>query len=96
MYAAAMRMELLMRGVGSLKEKRHVVKSLLEELHAMRVSVAEVDHQDKWQRSAVGVSVVASQYGHLDRVLHSVRRVVEAREGVELLEYEIAHLEEAM
>lgn len=94
MYAAAMRLELLLRGVSSLKEKRHVVSSLIAHLDEdFRVGVAEVDHQDKWQRSALGIAVVAPQPGQLDRVLTSVRRAAERRPGVEIIDYTISHLE---
>jgi uncharacterized protein YlxP (DUF503 family) len=94
MYAASMRLEILMRGVGSLKEKRHVVTSLISHLDRnLHVGVAEVDHQDKWQRAAIGVAAVAPQAGQLERVLVAVRKAVEARPGVEILEYTISHLE---
>lgn len=94
MYAAAMRVELLLRGVASLKEKRHVVSSLVAHLDEnLRVGVAEVDHQDKWQRCAVGIAAVAPQLGQLDRILVTVRRAIEKRPGVEILDYAVSHLE---
>jgi uncharacterized protein YlxP (DUF503 family) len=94
MYAASMRLELLMRGVGSLKEKRRLVSSLITHLDSkMYVGVAEVDHQDKWQRAAVGVAAVAPQAGQLDRVLVAVRKAVESHPGVEVLDYSIWHME---
>ena len=83
-----------MRGVGSLKEKRHVVSSLINHLDRnLHVGVAEVDHQDKWQRAAIGVAAVAPQAGQLDRVLVAVRKAVEARPGIEVLDYTVSPLE---
>lgn len=94
MYAAAMRIELLLRGVGSLKEKRHVISSLIEHLDRnLRVGVAEIDHQDKWQRSAIGVAAVAPQAGQLERILVNVRKSVESRPGVEILSHAVGHME---
>jgi len=94
MHSAAMRLELLLRGVGSLKEKRHVISSLIDHLNrTMRVAVAEVDHQDKWQRAALGVAAVAPQAGQLDRIFVSVRKAVEARPGVEILNHAIGYME---
>ncbi len=94
MYAAAMRVELLLRGVSSLKEKRHVVTSLISDLdRTMRVGVSEVDHQEKWQRAAIGVAAVAPQAGQLDRILVSVRKAVESHPGVEILDHATSHLE---
>ena len=83
-----------MRGVGSLKEKRRLISTLISHLDAkLHVGVAEVDHQDKWQRAAVGVAAVAPQAGQLDRILVAVRKAVESHPGVEVLEYTVAHME---
>lgn len=89
-----MQLELLMRGVSSLKEKRHVVTSLINHLDRnLHVGVAEVDHQDKWQRAAIGVAAVAPQAGQLERILVSVRKAIEVRPGVEILEHTISYIE---
>ena len=48
-------LELRLENSHSLKEKRHVVKSLKDRLrHKFNVSVAEIDYQDLWQRAAAG------------------------------------------
>ncbi len=92
-----MRVELLLRGVNSLKEKRHVLTSLISHLDRnLRVAVAEVDHQDKWQRAAIGVAAVAAQAGQLDRVFVGARRAIESRPGVEILDFAISHLEKPL
>ena len=40
----------------SLKDKRHVLRSLKDRLRAhFNVAVSELDHQEVWQRSRVGV-----------------------------------------
>ena len=45
----------------SLKEKRHVVKSLKDRLRAQfNVSVAEIDGLDSWQNSVVAAVTVSS------------------------------------
>lgn len=93
MYAAAMRVELLMRGVSSLKEKRRLMTAIVNQLQTMRVGVAEVDHQGSWQRSAIGVAVVAPQFGQLERILLGVRKAIEAQPGVEILDHVTSHLD---
>ena len=50
-----------------------------------QVAVAEVDHQDKWQRAAIGVAAVASTAGHADEVLAAVERFVWSFPEVEVL-----------
>ena len=47
-------LELRIESSHSLKEKRHVVQSLKDRLrHKFNVSVAEIAHQDLWQRATI-------------------------------------------
>src|SRR2546423_12382085 len=70
MLAALCRFDLRIRDCTSLKEKRHVVKTLTASLRQrFNVAVAEVDHHDLWQRTAIGVSAVAGEGYHLRRGL---------------------------
>ena len=95
MHTAALRLELRLRDISSLKEKRHVVKSLIAHLTStFGVAAAEVGHLDKWQRSTVGVAIVSGAPGHVERVLHTVRTSVAQRAGVELLDYSVSYLED--
>ena len=62
----------------SLKEKRKVVRSLTDRIHARyRVSVAETDFQDLHQRSEIGVAVVTHGIGEAERLLVSIRQIVD-------------------
>ena len=96
MYVGALRIELLLREVHSLKEKRGVVKRLMAEVtKTFKVAVAEVDHQDLWQRVALGVAAVSSGAGHLNRRLHTIEQAFRERPGIEVLSVTVSHLEEA-
>ena len=87
MLAALCRFDLRIPGVTSLKEKRHVVKSLTASLRQrFNVSVAEVDHQDLWQRATIAVSAVSAQGYHLKKVVHEVERHVERFPSVEVID----------
>ena len=55
--------------------------------------MAEVDHQDTWQRAAIGVAVVSASAGHLQEVLDSVERFVAAAADIELLDIETTWLD---
>jgi uncharacterized protein YlxP (DUF503 family) len=93
-HAAAVRFELFVPESRSLKAKRAVVRPIVDGLrHRMRVSVAEVDHQDTWQRAAIAVAVVAESDGHLREVLASVERFVANAPDIELLDTETAWLD---
>jgi uncharacterized protein YlxP (DUF503 family) len=57
----------------SLKEKRHVVKSLKDRLRErFNVSVAEIDHLDSWQNSVVAAVTVSNDRTHAEQVLQAV------------------------
>jgi uncharacterized protein YlxP (DUF503 family) len=57
----------------SLKEKRHVVKSLKDRLRVrFNVSVAEIDGIDSWQRSVVAAVTVSSDRIRAEQVLMAV------------------------
>jgi uncharacterized protein YlxP (DUF503 family) len=59
----------------SLKDKRQVVKSLKDRLrHKFNVSVAEIDHQDLWQRAVLAAVTVSSAHSHAESVLRSVEQ----------------------
>jgi uncharacterized protein len=69
--------ELEVFGCHSLKEKRRVVKSLKERLQSRyRVSVAETNHQDLWQRAEIAASVVGSEQHHVSDVIDAMDRLV--------------------
>ncbi len=90
MLVAMERFDLRIPGCRSLKEKRHVVKTLTAALRSkFNVSVAEVDHHDLWQRTAIGVAVVTGEQHHARRVLHEVERFVERWAEVETIDAEM-------
>ena len=59
----------------SLKDKRHVVKSLKDRLRTkFNVSVAEIDHHELWQRAVVAAVTVSGDRAHAQQVLQFVER----------------------
>lgn len=95
MHVAALRVDLRIRNVQSLKEKRAIVKSVIAHLtKTFDVAVSEVDHQELWQRATLGIAVVAPQAGQANRILHSVRRSLDQREDIEVLDTRTAYLED--
>src|ERR1700758_260546 len=87
MLVALERFDLRIPGCRSLKEKRHVLASLTAAIRQrFSVSVAEVDHQDLWQRTAIAVAAVGGDQHHLRRVLHEVEKLVERWQGTEVID----------
>ena len=90
MLVALARFDLRIPGCRSLKQKRHVLTTLTTALRRrFPVSVAEVDHQDLWQRTAIAVAAVGSDQHHLRRVMHEVEKLVERWDGTEVLDAEL-------
>ena len=91
MLVALSAFDLRIPGCTSLKQKRHVVKSLQTGLRQrFNIAAAEVDHQDQWQRATIAVSAVAAQGYHLKRVMHEVERFVERQPAVELIAHRMS------
>lgn len=58
----------------SLKQKRKVVKSVVDKVHKrFKVSIAETDHHDLHQRSEIGIALVARNETDAWRLLDSIR-----------------------
>ena len=90
MLVALYVLDLRIPGSASLKEKRHVLRSLTSGLRSkFNVSVAEVGHHDLWQRSQIAVSAVAGQGYHLRKVMHEVDRFVSRQPGVEVIDTDL-------
>ena len=72
------RFELHLPHARSLKEKRKVVKGVVERLHERyRVSVMESGFHDLHQRAEVAVAYLASNGGEIERMAAEMRRLVD-------------------
>ena len=81
------RIELFIPESGSLKTKRFAIKSIKDRLiNRFNVSVAEVDHTDKWQRASLGVAAVSSDSKHMESILNNVMNLVYDDGRVEVIE----------
>lgn len=80
--------DLHLEGCASLKEKRSRLKPLVVALRRVNLSVAEVDHQDLWQRATLGVAVVSGESRQIDELLQAVRNLVEGTFEAQLLDWE--------
>jgi uncharacterized protein len=86
MLTATTRFDLRVPGCASLKAKRHVVRSLTAAIRStFNVSVAEVDHHELWQRTAIAVAAVDREQYHARKVMHEVERFVERWADVEII-----------
>jgi hypothetical protein len=74
-------------GMTSLKDKRRVIKSLLEKIKAkFNVSAAETGRQDEWSVCEMGFSCVSNEASHADSMLSAIFRFVEFDARVEIID----------
>jgi uncharacterized protein YlxP (DUF503 family) len=79
--------ELHLAGCQSLKDKRHIIKSLKDRLHnRFNVSAAETAHHDLWQRAELTVCVVSTDRSQVERVLREADGLVEGADGVRIVD----------
>jgi uncharacterized protein len=89
-FVGIVRIELHLPAARSLKDKRQIVQGLKERIRArVHAAVAEVDHLELWQRAALGVAVVSGESHQVEELLQSVRRLVDATHGAELLDWQV-------
>lgn len=90
MPIGSLRLDLRLRGVRSLKEKRGILAPLLAKIrNDLHCAAAEVDMADAWQASVVEVACVNSDRVVAGSTLQRVVDVVEASGDVEVVDHHI-------
>lgn len=79
----------------SLKDKRQVLRSLKDRLRAhYNVAVAELEHQELWQRSRIGVITLSCDAKHLEETLAEIAAESERLLGRDLVSQNIDYFED--
>jgi uncharacterized protein len=74
----------------SLKDKRQVIKRILGKVRSkFDVSIAEVDDNDKWQISSLGMAVVSNDSSHAHKMLETVNDYIENLYLAEVTSFDI-------
>ena len=90
MVIGLLRVELSLPGSHSLKDKRRLLKSLLDRLHhQFNVAAAEVDHQENRRRARLAVTCVSSEARHANQILSRVMTTVERETEMVVIDYEV-------
>jgi uncharacterized protein YlxP (DUF503 family) len=73
MLVGVMTATLYMQGISSLKDKRHIVKSVIGRLQSrFNISVSEVEHQDSHTSAVLGIAVVSNERAFIDQQLDAI------------------------
>lgn len=90
MFIGVCTMEMHIPESGSLKTKRHSLKSLKDRIrNKFNVSVAEVGDNDLWQKTSLAVAAVSNDKSHLNQTMDHVLNLVRSVPEVSLLDYQI-------
>ena len=85
MHIGTLTITIYLHAADSLKDKRQIVKSLIETTrHKFNISMAEVDDLDKWRKATIGVACVANDAPYVNRVLDKVIDTLESNPAIEV------------
>lgn len=85
--------EFIIQDSHSLKEKRAVLQRMITRTkQKFNVSVAEIDHQDVWQRTKIAVVTVASNTASADREMDNVLQYLQSNPSWELIDFSREYL----
>ncbi len=94
MHAVAFEVEIRIPDSHSLKDRRQVVRSLLDGARQrFSVSAAEVGGQDTWQRATLGFAVVASEARLAEEVVDQIDRFLWSHPEIEIVSAQSRWLE---
>ena len=89
MVVAIAVVELHIPAARGLKEKRKVIKSLIDRLaHRYRISIAETGLHDLHQRSEIGLAMVGADPAHLGGLMERIREIFETSPEAQLVRWE--------
>ena len=73
MLVGVMTVSLYMQGITSLKDKRHIVKSVIGRLQSrFNLSISEVEHQDSKTCAVLGIAVVSNERVFVEQQLDAI------------------------
>jgi len=73
MLVGVMKVQIYMQGIASLKDKRHIIKSVIGRLQSrFNISISEVEHQDSKTTAVLGIAVVSNDAVFVDQQLDSI------------------------
>jgi uncharacterized protein YlxP (DUF503 family) len=89
MHTGSLRVRLLVRESRSLKDKRQVVRGILDRLrNGFNVAACEVEAHDHRQLVVLGFATVAAEAEQVTKSLDAVVRALRAHPVAEFLDYE--------
>ncbi len=93
MKVGIMQVSLYIPGAQSLKEKRMVIKSIKDKVsQKYNVSIDEVEYQEKWQRSVIGIAQVGRDIKSIERNFNSIYQILLNNYSIQVVDRLVEYL----
>ncbi|MDD2446528.1 MAG: DUF503 domain-containing protein [Tissierellia bacterium] len=90
MIIGACSLKLNIYEANSLKDKRHVIKSIIGKLQSrFNISIAETGLNDSWKTSIIGFACVTNDTQHANQIISKVLKFIDGDSRVEIVDYNI-------
>jgi uncharacterized protein YlxP (DUF503 family) len=85
MILGTLELHLRLKGCFSLKDKRQVLRSILDRVRRdFQVSASEVGDQDLWNVATIAIATVSNDAAHVERILTKVFEMIDSNPQVEI------------
>ena len=67
-----------------------VIKSIKQRLqNKFNISVAEIDHQDLWQRASLGIAMVSNEHRHVNQAMDKILNFIDDQDQSQVIDHQI-------
>ncbi len=95
MVVGICKIDFLIHGNHSLKGKRKVVKAIVGKVSSrFNISIAEVEHNDLWQRGSLGIAAIGNDEKFINSMLDKILNFIDGLNLVDIVDhtFEFIHL----
>lgn len=90
MKVTTVKIELFMKESQTLKDKRKVIKSLIERIkNRYNVSISEVDNNDSCKKTTIGLAIVSNDVKFNDRQIKEIVYFIDSNPMVMIIKSEM-------
>ena len=92
-YVALISFEIIISGSASLKAKRSVINRVKDRIRSRyNASIAEIGYLDKWQRAALGITLISNQKSKLQKDIDTIETTLRDITDMSISNYNVEWL----
>lgn len=90
MVIAVLSIEIYIQMANSLKDKRRIIKSIEKKCrNKYNVSISEVDRQELWKNTTIGIVTIGTDHRHLEKTLNRILKFIEGFYDITITSFSI-------